>query len=150
RMIELADVARPAIAHERARGVGGERDAGRALLQQRRDQDAQIFAPLAQRREGVRVACQARIEIAPKEAAIDALIEAHVRRGDDADVDRNALARSDRNDLAFLKRAEERGLRHEREVADLVEKQRSLVRGANEPRLVAHRARERTLLVTEE
>jgi hypothetical protein len=53
-------------------------------------------------------------------------------------------------DLALLKRAEQLGLKRERELGDLVEQQRAAVRGAEQPLARSGRAGEAALLVTEQ
>jgi hypothetical protein len=55
-----------------------------------------------------------------------------VGRGDDAHVDLDRLGRTDGDDLAFLKRAQQLGLQRQRHLGDLVEQQRAAVGSAEE------------------
>src|SRR5205085_4583250 len=73
-----------------------------------------------------------------------------VGRGDDAHVDRDDVIGADRLDLALLQHAQELVLHARRDVADLVEEDRAFVRFAKEAAPRPPRAREGTLLVTEE
>ena len=49
----------------------------------------------------------------------------------DVDVDGNRLRATNRNDLAFLKNAQQRCLRRARKIRDLVQEERAGVSGAN-------------------
>src|SRR5262245_38786928 len=73
-----------------------------------------------------------------------------MRCGDQTHVDADRLAAAEPGDLAFLQRAQELPLRRRRQIADLVEQERSAV-GQLEPADAASvRAGERAFLVTEE
>ena len=73
-----------------------------------------------------------------------------MRGRDDSDVDLHGARRADRDHLVLLEHAKERGLRGGGEIADLVEEERPPFGGSNEPGLVARRAGERPLHVSEE
>jgi hypothetical protein len=73
-----------------------------------------------------------------------------VRGGHDAEVHAHRAGRADRDDLLLLEHAEERRLRRERQISDLVEEERAAARRADEPFGVPVGARERTAHVPEE
>src|SRR5690606_9786786 len=98
-----------------------------------------LFA-LAQRRQRHAVIVEAREEITAEPLRLLHLREIAGGGADDAYVDALGLRRSERKDLASLENAEQLGLRLERHVANLVEKERAAVRAPNEAQLVAIRA----------
>ncbi len=105
---------------------------------------------LAQRRQVQRDDVQPVVEIAAEVADANLLVEIAIRRRDDARVDRNRLRRADGNDFAMLQRAQQLDLRRRRRLADFVEEERALRRRAEQTDLVANRAGERALHVTEQ
>ena len=70
---------------------------------------------------------EAVVQVAAKALRLDLRLEAAVGGGDDPHVDWDEAVRTDRADLFFLERAEELGLQIQRDLADLIEKQRALV-----------------------
>src|SRR6187455_2011065 len=66
-------------------------------------------------------------QIWPKPARLDLLLQISVRSSDDPDIDRKRLVRTNALDFALLQRPEEFGLHRQRQLADLIEKQCSLV-----------------------
>ena len=109
-----------------------------------------VVTALAQRRQVERDDVQAVVEIAAEVSGANLLVEVAVRRRDDARVDRNRLGRADGNHFALLQHAEQLDLRRRRRLADFVEEERALRRRAEEAELVADRAGERSLHVTEQ
>jgi hypothetical protein len=105
---------------------------------------------LAERRQHHRVAGQPGVQVLAELAAIDHPGQVAVSGGDDADVDLDRAAGSDRHDLALLQDAEQRRLRAHRQVADLVEEERAAVCAADQPGPVLAGAGEGAALVTEE
>jgi len=73
-----------------------------------------------------------------------------VRGGEHADVDRDRLGRAHRLDLALLDRAKELGLQRRRQLADLVEEQRTAARLAEEAALRLVRPGERAAAMAEQ
>ena len=76
--------------------------------------------------------------------------EIAVGRGDDPHIDLERPGRAQGQHLAFLQRAQQLGLQGERQFADLVEQQRALVGGAEQPLARLGRAGEGTLAVAEQ
>ena len=70
--------------------------------------------------------------------------------GDDADVDLDGLRPADALESAFLEHAQQFGLHGQRDLADLVEKDRAAVRQLEPALALTGRAGERPLLVAEE
>ena len=70
---------------------------------------------------------QAEEQIRPEPSAADLFGEIAIGCGDDAHVHANRLAAADRLELLFLEHAQELDLGLERQLADLVEEQRSAV-----------------------
>ena len=119
-------------------------------LEQVGGDEPNLFAALAQRRQRQGVAGEASQQILAERAALDELLEVSVCRRDDANVDAQGLRRAYRYDLALLQDAQENGLKRQRQVADLVEEDRSSVRASKEAGSILRRARERALLVPEQ
>ncbi len=116
------------------------------MPQQMRD----VLRPRAQRRHGQRQHVQPVEQVFAELAGFRALQQIAIGRRDDAHVDLHRLAAADRLDLALLQRAQQLHLRRQRQLADLVEKQRAAA-GFDELADVAlGRAGERALLVTEQ
>src|SRR5205823_9748110 len=107
-----------------------------ATLAQRRDLDVHDVQPVE--------------EVLPKATLLDGFAEVAVGSGDDphVDLDRNGCA--DGQDLLFLDRAQQLDLQVERQVADLVEEDRSSTRPLEEPFLCRYGPGERSLAMSEE
>src|SRR5258705_8287001 len=73
-----------------------------------------------------------------------------MRRGDDSYIDLLGLRRPEALEGAFLQHAQQLGLEVERQIADLIEEQRSVVRELEAPLACANRARERAARVSEQ
>ena len=135
------------------RACRGEREprVGAAVARQDRcHQQAQVLAPLGERRQRQIETGQPRQQIATEAPGGDLRPEIDVGRGDDAHVDLDRQRLADRHHLALLQHPQQRGLGRRRQIADLVEQQRALVGAADVPGAIVDRARERTLLVTEQ
>ena len=152
RLVELADVERPAIAAHRPRGGGREAEVrgGRVARERGGDERAEIFDAVAQRWQRGAQAGEAGVEIDAEATGLDLALEILVRRGDEAHVDWLRRRLADRDDLAFLEHAQQRALRREREVGDLVEQQRAAVGAADRARAIIHRAGVRAAAVAEQ
>ncbi|KAK0329393.1 hypothetical protein LTR94_037021, partial [Friedmanniomyces endolithicus] len=70
--------------------------------------------------------------------------------GDDAHIDRARMAPAERHDLLAMQHAQQRGLRVERQVIDLVQEQGAAVGVDELPDAPFERARERALFVAEQ
>src|SRR5262249_39693350 len=130
RVVELADVARPLVAHEqvdrvlreRLRSLGAlGRDAREEVLRDAR----QVPDAIAERGPFERDAAQAVVEVLAELAALDHRAQIAVRRADDPAVRANRRGAADAFERALLKDAEQRDLRARRDVADLVEEERA-------------------------
>ena len=84
-----------------------------------------VGAALAQRRQPDRRDVEPVEQVLAEQALPDQLRQIAMRRGDDAHIDPDRRASADRGVFAFLQHAQQPGLRLERHVADLVEKQRA-------------------------
>src|SRR5215471_1321124 len=90
------------------------------------------------------------IKVFAKLSLLDQVGEIAVGRGDEAHVDLHRRRASEPLELAFLQDAEELDLHLWRDVANLVEEERSFVGELHTTRLARGRASERPLLVTEQ
>jgi hypothetical protein len=104
------------------------------------EQQADVLAPLAQRRESDLEARQAMQQRRLELALADLVLEVGIGGRDQSHLDRGWLVGADRQDLAGLEDAQQRDLNLGRRFADLVEKQRAAVRGAEQAVAVARRS----------
>jgi hypothetical protein len=130
RVLELADVARPRILHQRRQGLGGE--PLRAIaprccvpLEQKRRERGDVLATIAQRRKIEVQDVEAVEEIFAELAGGDARAQVDVGGGDDPDVERTLVGRADPPDLALLEDAVELDLHRQRQIGDLIEEDRA-------------------------
>ena len=116
----------------------------------RRTSMRNVVRPLAQRRQIDAQDVEPIEQIGAEPPVLDELAQRLVRRGDDAHVDRDRLHAADAHELALLEHAQQLDLRRRRNLADLVEEERSRIGEleASEPPL--GRAGERALLVAEQ
>ena len=114
------------------------------------DQRRYVLAPLADRRNVNRDDVQPIVQILAELAARDLVLERLVRGGDHPNIHRDRLGAADPGDDVVLQHAQNLCLRVQAHVADLVEKQRSLVRLLELPGAVGNRSREGSLHVPEE
>src|SRR5688572_2904637 len=119
-------------------------------LEKEQRQLGHVVGALAQRRERDRHDVDAIKQVRTKTPARHVRLKVAIGRGDDSHVDGLRRVRSHAPYLAFLQGAQQLHLQRRRQLADLIEKERALVRVLEEPGLVARRASERTLLVAEQ
>ena len=102
------------------------------------------------RRNGEGHDVQPVVEVSPKRAVRDGLLEVAIRGRDHSNVDLDAAARADALDDLVLQDAEELGLQRRRQLADLVEKHRAAVGHLEPASLLCDRSSEGAALVTEQ
>jgi hypothetical protein len=134
---------------EQLQRVGRHPGAARQV-QEVRDEQRDVLAPVAQRRDVDPHHVQAEVEVLAEAALADALLEVLVRRRDDPDVHRHGLRPAHALELPLLEEAQQLHLRGERDLAHLVQEDRSAAGHLELARLLPDRARERALLVAEE
>src|SRR5207302_3703063 len=133
---------------ERCARIGGE-NLPRALeemLGERQD----VGRSRSQGRQLDRHAAQSIEEVLAELARANPGAQILMGGADDADVRRARPRSADWLDLALLQRPQERYLKPERQVPDLVEKERAAVGRAESSRCARHRAGESALLVAEQ
>ena len=152
---ELADVAGPVVGAEQGKRRLGH--AGHALAaaggrfsHQVVDEQRDVLAPLAQRREVDGHHLQPVVEVLAEASGRDRPPEVAVGGSDDPDVHLPPLRPAHGADLVLLEDAQELGLERRRDVPDLVEEDRAAVRLREQTGRVGHRARERAAHVPEE
>src|SRR5262249_2306502 len=150
RVLELADVARPSVREELLHRAGGDAERravssptrlGEERPRQRRD----LAAAVSERRKDHLGRAQAEEEVLPESPPLHLFLEVLVGRAARADVDRALLPLAEPEDLLGLQPPQQLGLRRERELAELVEKDRPAGAALEEPRLRALRAGEGAL-----
>ena len=127
--LELAHVAWPVVGEQRVGSRARQRELTRLAvpLEKVRRELENIFAALPQRRHVDLDAGQPVIQIGPKHAGLHETAQLLVRGRHDARVDPMQAVAADPFDRQVLKRAQQLRLRRERQVGDLVEKQRAAV-----------------------
>src|SRR5439155_20886262 len=103
-----------------------------------------------ERREDELHAADTVVETLAEAALLDRGFELSVRRCEDANVGRAGAGVADAAKFALLQKAEQLGLRRERHLADLVEKERSSVCGLDQPDPIAVRSGKRSARVAEQ
>ena len=116
------------------------------MLGERQD----VLRPRPQRREIELDHVQPVVQVLAEAAVREHRLEVLVRRREHAHVDPLVLGGTERSHLVLLQHAQELGLQRQRELADLVEEDRAVVRLHEQAVLVDPCIRERTLLVPEE
>src|SRR5947207_7983384 len=154
-VLELADVAGPPVALEDRERRGGHGAHGlaelrRPVLDEVGDEQRDVLAPLAQRRDVDRDDVEAVEEILSEDPVLHGLRDVAVRCRDQAHVHLDVLRVPDAPDLALLDHAQELHLERWGDLRDLVEEERAAVGGRKEAHGARDRARERPLDVTEE
>jgi hypothetical protein len=154
-VLELAHVARPAVANQQV--IGGRRDRPHAapvalveLGQEVVAEQRHVLGALAQRRhlEGDRV--DAEVEVFPQPPLAQRVLEIDVRVADQAEVHANEPIAANRAVLALLQDTQQLRLQVRRHLADLVEEQRPAFGHLEEAHLVRGGAGERALAVAEQ
>src|SRR5205807_6257111 len=85
-------------------------------------QQADVFTPLAQRKEFQADYIQAEIEIAAEAALMNGNLQVAIGGSDDPDVNGNRLGAAHRADLLFLQRPQQLGLQVHWKFANLIQK----------------------------
>src|ERR1043166_3365582 len=124
--------------HARAHGVGRQRlrlagEPPPGPLQEVIDEQRNVFATVAERRDAELDDAQAIVEVLAKTSGFGRGLEVLVGGGDEPDVDTNRLISPAPLERLLLDRSEHLRLRLERHVADLVEEERAAVRGLELP-----------------
>ena len=109
-----------------------------------------VVRPITQRRNRDRKHRQPEIEILPELPGRNRRAQVAVGRRDDADVHLQKGGAADALEPLLFERAEDLGLQRQRQIANLVEKQRPAVRELELAGLARSRAGKRALLVPEE
>src|SRR5690606_26495157 len=108
-----------------------------------------ILRAIAQRHRANREHAEPEEQIFAETALPDLVLQIAIRRRDDPHVDVPRLLLADALERAFLEHAQQLALELERDLADLVEKQRAAVGELEAADAVAQRTRKRTAHVTE-
>ena len=122
----------------------------RILLQEVLDEQRNIFAALAQRRQVKRDHVQTVEQILAERAFAHHLPQIDVGRGDDAHVDVHLLHAAEMHELAILQHAQYLGLRVHGHCADFVEEKRAAIGNFKQSFLGRDRAGECALHVAKE
>ncbi len=154
-VLELAHVAGPSIGDQRLDRRRRQHDC-RLLhvaaepIDEVPRQKRNVTGPVAQGRHGYRKHRQPEEQVLTETSGRDRGTQAAVGRRHEAHVHLDGRCAADALEALLFERAENLGLQRQRQVADLVEKQRAAVGHLELARLSGHRAGERALLVTEE
>ena len=119
-------------------------------LQEVADEQRQVVAALAQRRQVDGDDVEAEVQVGPEAAILHALVEVAVGGGDDAHVDGDRLRAADARERALLEDAQQLGLRARVHLADLVEEDRAAVGALEVAELARVRVGEGAALVAEQ
>ena len=152
-LLQLPHVERPAVEQQGAGGIGGEDQvAGHlaGLFHQRREDQPEVLAPLAQRSQHDPGAVEAGEQIAPEAVLCGERAEIAVGGRDHPQIHLHRPRSSNGEHLALLQHAQERRLGGQRQVADLVEQQRSVLAAAHESWAILQGAGEGALAVSEQ
>src|SRR5450830_213959 len=154
-VLQLANVPRPVIAHEDV--DRRRRDTPHVLAMPRRvlldevvRQEGDVGAPVAQGRQEDREHVEAVEKILAEAPLRHRGFEVPVRRGHEADVDRNRMKAAEPFELPLLQDAQELHLGRDGQISHLVQKERPLVGELEAPFLLGPRVRESARLVAEE
>ncbi len=157
RALELADVARPVVAQQPFGGLGRqllgvERQAvgGAVAADEPRRQHRDVHRPLLERRQPDREGVHPVEQVLAEAALAHELVERAVGGRDQPEVDVDRLAAAQPLEAALFEDAQDLGLRHQRQVADLVEEEGAAVGQLEPARLALVRAGEGALLVAED
>src|SRR5262249_8763745 len=109
-----------------------------------------VVVALPQRRQMERDDVEPIVQIAAEVARANLFVEIAIRRGHHARVDRDGFRGSDGNDFAMLERTQQLDLRRGGRLANLVQEEGALGRGAEQADLVLDGAGERALHMAEQ
>src|SRR5262249_7760103 len=113
-------------------------------------QQRNIVAPVAQSRQVHLHYVESVVQILAEFALLYHLAQISVRGAHQADIDANGLVGAQALEIAFLQHAQQLRLQAQRQFADLVEKQGSVVRALDASLPAAQGTGERTLFVTKQ
>src|SRR4051812_596732 len=155
RVIELADVARPAVIEQELHRTGVEARevlavSLRMLLEEVTREQRHVFAALAHGRKVDLDRVQTEQQVLPESPSRHFLVEVGIGGREDPDVHATRPRRSDTLEFTRLEHAQQLGLEAERDVRDLVEEERAAVRELEASHAVCLRVGERTFHVAEE
>ncbi len=153
-VLELADVSRPRVRHQRLhRALRHSLDApselGLAAVDVGPNEERDVLSPISQRRHLDGEDAEAEVEIAPENAVGHGLLEVPVGRGHDPHVDPPGAGGAHPFELPVLQEAKQLDLEIDRKLADLVQKDCAPVGHLESPRSRSGRAGEGAPLVTE-
>ena len=154
-VLQLPDVAGPVVALEHGQGLRGDAahllaELLAELLEEVGDEQRDVLAALAQRRQVDRDDVEAVEEVLAHRPLRHRRLEVAVGGGDEPHVGLDVLRVADAPDLALLDGPQELDLQQRRDLGDLVEEQRAAVGRGEEAHLVGDRAGERSLHVAEQ
>jgi hypothetical protein len=154
-VLKFTNVPRPVVRLELS--AGRQRQARRTFavssgskLQEMSRQFRDVLRTLPQGRQQYRKHTETKEEITTESTLRDFVLEIPVRRCDHPDIDLPCRVGTHALELSVLEDAKQLSLKLNRDLADLVEKQRTAVGGLEASGSVAQRTRERTLHVAEE
>jgi hypothetical protein len=152
---QLAHVPGPGVALERRQRVPGDAlDLLAELLIEQLDvvgdQQANVVAPLSQRRQRHRHHVEAVEQVLAELALLHFLLQGSVRGGNDAHVDLNIRGAADALERLLFEEAQELGLEQGHHLADFVEEYRAAVGRFQQAALLPVGAGERAALVAEQ
>jgi len=114
------------------------------------DELRNVRLSFTKRRKRNREDIQAVVQVFAKFTVVNHLPEIAVGGGDDTDVDARRACATDRFEFAFLKNAEQFGLKVQRHIADLIDEKRSTICKREAVEMRSQFAREGTPFVSEE
>ena len=122
----------------------------RELIDEAPHEQGDVLGPIAQRRHFDRKDVETVVQVLPERVLGDALFQVAVCRRNDPDVDAHGLRAAEPLNLPLLEHAQQLDLRVGRQVADLVEKDRRMIRQFEPPDLPRQRAGKGALLPAEQ
>ena len=131
-VLQLAHIARPAVAQQLGAGWGGQfayrhAVAGTGGVGKVLEQAEHIVAPFAQRRDAQRGDVQAVIQVGAKAALVGAAAQVFLAGGDDADIQGDQLVAAEAFDYPLLQQAQQLDLYLQAHAFDFIEKQGAAV-----------------------
>ena len=130
--------------------LGERRACGRCTKEYLADDDPEVFASRAKRRQRHDETPEPTEKVLAEHASPNEIAQILVRRRDQPEVDLDRFRRPERCDLLLLQRAENGRLCGEWEITDLVQEKRPAVGGAHEAYVFVLGPGERALPVTKE
>src|SRR5688572_7801500 len=154
-VLEFANVARPWPSLERVESPRRDsRDGATQFASEHRDEmpheEGDVLWTFAQRRNADGKYAEPVIQIAAKRSKTDHFFKIAVRGSDESCVDPAGASTTEALELTLLHGAKQLWLHFERQLADLVEEQRTLMRELEAPRLRGDRPGKRSFLVAKQ